>query len=312
MSFSSQNTIVGSLMPPHLSGASPTSFYVGNIVLQNIVESGKKILEQKRKSNEEQSVEQEMMPITILNDGQSVYTHLHQLPFIDEADQRMMVESVPFDQLNQRDHHGNTPLMWATIQGDRNLVEMLVDQGAAINTQNLVGETALFMAAARDYVNICNFLLESGADARLSTIDGTSPLHIAAACGNTSLVQTLVGHGAFVNSTDDEGDTPLHYAVREGRRDVVELLIKSFGADFNLENEDGETPRDLANELGEVEISNLISSSFNKMNTVEATEYRLYFNEESILQLSGKKECPLPLQNAGIQYFANPLVAATY
>jgi len=315
MSFSSQNTIVGSLMPPHLSGASPTYFYVGNMVLQNMVESGKKILEQKRKSNEGQTNEQNMMPITILNDVQCDYTQLHQLPFMEESVQRMLVDSAPFDQLNQRDHNGNTALMWASAQGDNTLVEILVDQGAAINVQDLVGETALFKAAARDYVNICNFLLDSGADARLSTIDGTSPLHIAAACGNISLIQTLVSHGAFVNSTDDEGDTPLHYAVREGRKEVIELLVKSFGADFNLENEDGETPKDLADELEEIQIANFLSGSFSKMNCVESTtEYRLYFNEESLLQLSGgKKECPLPLQTTGSNhYFATPLVAATF
>jgi len=217
-SSSSSSTTVGSLMPPHLSGASPTSFYVGNMVLQNLVESGKKLLEQKKKLTEEQSYEQKMTSITVLNNIQSQYSELHQLPFIEEADQRMLVDSVPFHQLNNRDHNGNTPLMWASMQGDQQLVELLVDQGVAINMQNFVGETALYIAAARGFINICNFLLEAGADARLATVDGASPLHVAAADGNILLVKAFVGHGAFINSTDDEGDTPLHYAVREGKK----------------------------------------------------------------------------------------------
>jgi ankyrin repeat protein len=47
------------------------------------------------------------------------------------------------------DHHGNTPLIWAASEGNDDIVQLLVEQGANVNTQNFAGETALFLAAAR-------------------------------------------------------------------------------------------------------------------------------------------------------------------
>jgi len=301
---SSTSAIIGSLMPPHLSGASPTSFYVGNIVLHNIVESGKKILEQ-TKPEVFASFDQEMTPITILDDENCSYTCLHQLPFLQEADHSMLVENLPLENLNGRDHNGNTPLMWASMQGDYKLSELLVDQGVAVNMQNFVGETALFIAAARGFDKICTLLLENGADHRLATIDGTTALHITSVGGFLQVVKTLVGHGAFVNAVDEEGDTPLHYAVREGKTQVVELLIKSFGADLDIKNDDLESPLDLALELDETAIVDLVSGSFPNF---ETSEHRLYFGEGNDNMQIAKKE----FHKAQAHNFFARSVAATY
>jgi len=276
----SSSSLLGSTLPPHLSGASPTTYYYGNMVWQNIVESGKKIYETEKKNQPTLSPSSE--PITILNDEECGYTALHQVAFVEGADERMLVESVPFEKLNARDHNGNTPLMWAASQGDEQLVELLVDQGAAVNIQNFVGETALFLAAARGFDRICTFLVENGGETRFVTLDGATPVHTAAAGGHVEVLKSLVFHGAFVNAADEEGDTPLHYAVREGSRIAVEFLVKYCGADFNLKNEDDESPLDLATELQEKEIVELFSGTLNnRSNMLESPEYRLYFGEEN-------------------------------
>jgi len=277
-------TMLGSTLPPHLSGASPTTFYYGNMVWQNIVQSGKKIFEEKK--NQPAVIHSPIEfsePITILNDEECGYTELHQVAFVEGADERMVVESVPFDKLNARDRNGNTPLMWATSQGDEQLVELLVDQGSAVNLQNFVGETALFIAAARGFEKICTFLIENGGDSRIATLDGATALHIASAGGHSDVVKSLVSHGAFVNVVDEEGDTPLHYAVREGKKNIIEILVKFCGADFNLKNEDEESPLDLSIELEEKEIVDFFSgiSSSKSVTPMESLENHLYFGEEN-------------------------------
>jgi len=291
----SASAMLGSTLPPHLSGASPTTYFYGNMVWQNIVESGKKIFEQKK--NQQQSIVETpveyLEPITILNDDVCGYNELHQVSFIEGADERMVVESVPFEKLNARDHNGNTPLMWAASQGNEQLVELLVDQGAAVNMQNFVGETALILAAARGLDKICTLLVENGGDSRLSTIDGTTPLHLATSGGHLGVIKTLMTHGAFVNSQDEEGDSPLHYAVREGKKEIVEFLVKNCGADSGLRNEDLETPLDLANDLEETAIAEFLSGCYSKVNPVELPEYHLYFGEENDMQVS-KKEQEMP------------------
>jgi len=172
--------------------------------------------------------------------------------------------------------------MWATSQGDEQMVELLVDQGAAVNIQNFVGETALFIAAARGFDKICTFLIENGGDSRFATLDGSTPMHIAAAGGHLEVIKTLINHGSYVNVIDEEGDTPLHYAVREGKKNIVEFLVKFSGADFNLKNEDKESAFDLATELEEIEILNFFQGVFSnsKPPIMESPENSLYFREE--------------------------------
>jgi len=288
--MSNSSTLLGSTLPPHLSGASPTTYYYGNMVWQNIVETGKKIFEEKKNQPAVlQTPEETMEPITILSDEESGYSELHQVAFIEGADERLLVESMPFEKLNARDHNGNTPLIWASSQGDEQLVELLVDQGCAVNIQNFVGETALYIAAARGFDKICTFLVENGADTRLATLEGATPTHIAAAGGYTEVIKTLVSHGAFVNIVDEEGDCPLHYAIREGKQDMVEILVKYCGADFNLKNEDKESPLDLAIELQEKNIVKFFSGTNNvKPTAMESSEYRLYFGEDNEMQMSQK------------------------
>jgi len=300
--------MLGSTLPPHLSGASPTAYFCNNMVWPNIVETGKKIYEQKTKQIVEAN-EQQFEPITILNDEESGYTELHQASFMEGADERML-ESVDYDQLDARDHNGNTPLMWASLNGNAQLVELLIDQGAAVNMQNFVGETALFIAAARGFDKICTLLVENGADTRFANIDGATPTHIAAAGGYVDVVKTLVSHGSFVNCVDEEGDTPLHYAVREGKKDIIELLVKYCGADFGIKNEDMETPFELAIELDERVIADFLSTCFSKnSSSADLPEYHLYFGEESEMQVS-KKEHELPQNQVRMQGLFNNYVVS--
>jgi len=275
MSNTSTASLLGSTLPPHLSGASPTTYYCGNMVWQSIVENGKKIFEQKQKT--QGNIVKTNVPAFSPNS----YNELHEVAFLGNADERMVVENAPYENLNTRDHNGNTPLMWAASQGNEQLVEALLDQGALVNMQNFVGETALYIAAARGFDRICALLIEHGGDARYSTIDGATPVHIAASSGHLEVLKTLISKGAFVNGADEEGDSPLHYAIREGQRAAIELLVKHFGADATVKNEDLESPLDLAIELGENEIADFLSK-FQTTSNAEMSDHPLYFGEDDI------------------------------
>jgi len=271
-------TLLGSSLPPHLSGASPVSYYCGNMVWQNMVENSKKIYEENNKKRNESIVEAARMTAFT---AQS-YNELHEIAFLETANERMMVENAPYENLNTRDHNGNTPLMWAASQGNERLVEALLDQGAMVNMQNFVGETALFIAAARGFYRICSLLIEHGADTRFSTIEGATPLHIAAASGHLEVIKVLISKGAFINSVDEEGDCPLHYAIREGQATSVELLARHFGADVSIKNDDLESPLDLANELGESSIADFLSRLQSTITSSVMSDHPLYFGEEDI------------------------------
>jgi len=285
MSNPSAAMLLGSTLPPHLSGASPTTYFYGNMVWQNIMETGKKMYEQKKQGFVVDSRAEQAVPANHIHG----YTELHQVAFTETANERMVVENAPYDHLNRRDHNGNTPLMWAASEGNEQLVEALLDQGALVNMQNFVGETALFLAAARGFDRICALLIENGGDGRLATVDGTNPMHIAASCGHLEVIKLLSTRGTFINAVDEEGDCALHYAVREGQRSTVELLVKHFGADHNVKNDDLETPLDLAIEFGETAIADFLNK-FSGMNIPTEPEYSLYFGEENEMHLSKKEQ----------------------
>jgi ankyrin repeat protein len=191
------------------------------------------------------------------------YSPLHCTPFEEEKvslQTANMVECSSSDKINEQDHNGNTPLMWAVCQGREDLIQLLVDQGAYVNMQNFAGETALYLAASTGFSRICAFLLENGADISVTTLDGCGVAHIAAANGHTEVLSILTRNGAFMNAQDEEGDTPLHYAVREGQENAVAYLVKECKVDVDLRNEDLESPLELASCLGETRMVQFLSS----------------------------------------------------
>jgi ankyrin repeat protein len=274
-------------MPPHLSGASPTLFYVGNALFQNVMETGKKMFEERKNIQPSylKTSTETVQNNFIVNGEVAGYNELHQVAFAQTLDERMVLDAVEndYEKLNRRDNNGNTPLMWAASVGNEQLVELLIDQGASVNLQNFVGETALYIAAARGFEKICALLIENGSNTRFSTLEGSSPLHIAAASGHVSIVYLLATRGAYLNSTDEEGDTPLHYAVREGQKQVVDVLAR-LGADFHMKNDDDESPLDLAIDIGEnsyVDNFNRSGKQTQMMETSVSENHPLFFGEEN-------------------------------
>lgn len=153
--------------------------------------------------------------------------------------------------------------MWAASEGNDDIVQLLVEQGANINAQNFAGETALFIASTRGFDTIAHTLLENGANVHIANIDGATALHMAVANGNLSTSTLLVKYGAFVNSQDDNGDSPLHYAVREENSRLVEMLVSHCNADVEIVNDDQETPMDLASCLECTDIVRFLSQFTN-------------------------------------------------
>jgi len=68
--------------------------------------------------------------------------------------------------------NGNRLLHIASQNGHVDLVKLIVQNGADLNSPNLKGQTALHMSVAYDLYSITKFLLENGADPKLKNNDG--------------------------------------------------------------------------------------------------------------------------------------------
>ena len=144
--------------------------------------------------------------------------------------------------LNVEDNYSATPLDMARWNGVGSLVEFLVAKGAKIDAQEQTDSWKPIHTAARygekDKVQL---LIDQGADVNAKDAEGYTSLHYAAENGHKEVAELLIAQGADVNAKDAQGWRPLHRAAHGGHRDVAELLLDK-GADVNAKNKWGGTP----------------------------------------------------------------------
>lgn len=127
-------------------------------------------------------------------------------------------------------------LRQAVDRGQADVVEVLLESGASMNTAFSSGSSALREAARKGRETVIAVLLAKGAPVDQRDKSGATPLYEAALNGHAAAVKVLLAHGADINAQEtDEGTTPLYAAAYLGREDVVALLLES-GANPNLCN----------------------------------------------------------------------------
>ncbi len=134
--------------------------------------------------------------------------------------------------VNGRDNWGRTVLHKASgWQGQREIVELLISNGADVNAKRSDGAIPLHYAVYYDRMENVEILLSKGADLNAKDGDqkGATPLHEAAWRSREEIVDLLISKGADVNDKDNEGQTPLDLAVQHKRTDNIDLLRKHSG-----------------------------------------------------------------------------------
>lgn len=132
------------------------------------------------------------------------------------------------------------PLHQAAGAGYPEIVKILQEARADIDSQSIHGETPLHSAARgwRDaegvYSEIAKILLEARAHVDAQDMHGETALHYAAKGGRADVVAVLLEGGCY------KSPVSLHRAVSWGRLNVVQLLIAA-GVPYVVD-ETGETP----------------------------------------------------------------------
>lgn len=186
---------------------------------------------------------------------------------------------------------GITPLGVAAMNRSPDMVEMLTENGADIDTttplgnllltaiQNYAEESALVIlekrpslasgAALREavrhgYENLTVKLLEAG---MFEEGNAKNPplLHMAATSDKISIARALLKYGADVNAKDTSGNTALHQAADAyWNRDMLRFLADN-GARPDIKNDTGETPLDLALRYGSSDTSKILVGATDKL-----------------------------------------------
>lgn len=139
------------------------------------------------------------------------------------------------DLANGYNPEGLTPLGLAAHFGHLQAVEVLLDNGAAIDAlsrstrEHVPRNTALHAAFAGHAWAVAEALIARGAGVGIADSAGMEPLHHAALHGNVQMVTLLLERGAAINARDGRGETPLTHALRRGHAEVAALLKERGG-----------------------------------------------------------------------------------
>ncbi|XP_065676128.1 homeobox protein Wariai [Hydra vulgaris] len=182
--------------------------------------------------------------------------------------------------VNER-RNNETPLHLASERGYNEVILLLLENGAQVNTNN---GSPLNSACQYGNLDAVELLLEYGADANTGCNIGNTPLHTASGCGNIGIICALLKHNVDVNAKNVDGWTPLHRASYHGKSDVVNLLLKE-GADASMKTNTGKTPYDLACKMQHYEVAEQINK----------------YKRETKLKLSEHVKCQKNDQNLNIK-----------
>ena len=129
--------------------------------------------------------------------------------------------------VNSAQADGMTALHWAALNGNANMVGVLLTAKAAVDPVTRLGDyTPLHLAAERGHAAVVTRLLTAGGKATALTSTGVQPIHLAADAGSIAALGALLDKGADVNAKDTtHGRTPLIFAASKDRIDAIKLLI---------------------------------------------------------------------------------------
>jgi uncharacterized protein len=128
--------------------------------------------------------------------------------------------------VNARGPDGTTAIMWASYNGDLELVKKLVAAGADVNAKNDFGAFALSEAAMTGSTPIIDALLKAGANADAANNEGETALMEVARTGRIDAANLLLKAGADINLTEQwGGQSPLMWAAAQSQPEMVKFLL---------------------------------------------------------------------------------------
>jgi len=169
------------------------------------------------------------------NKAQETPLHLCAQDF--KSEQRVEVASLLINNkadVNATSKGGETPLHYAAYYGYSELIDLLIANGAKINTREIdIGATPFHKATPVSKWDVCRpgvlrQLARYGAEVNATISEnGDSALHLAAFSGHVACVEVLLDLGANPKMKNKFGETPLDNAKAKGHTDVIKILEKS-------------------------------------------------------------------------------------
>jgi ankyrin repeat protein len=174
-----------------------------------------------------------------------------------EALLRVKKNTININAQNLQNRH--TALHLAAFNGNEDIINMLVDAGAALNIQDAAGLSPLMLAAVQGNEGAVKTLSKrDGANLELRDAkSGSTALMLAAESGDMECLHALLDAGADIETTSNAGQTSLMRAAVRGNVAVVKALLIA-GAAVDTMDRNGMNAADLARAHSQYETVTLL------------------------------------------------------
>ena len=144
----------------------------------------------------------------------------------------MVLAKHPQTQLNAQNNAGETPLMLSAINNRLELARVLIERGADVNKP---GWTALHYAATRGHRDMMRLLLDNDAYIDSEAPNGSTPLMMAAYSAPPLAVKLLLEEGADPTLLNSAHASALDLALSQDRQQSA-FYIRAFIESWFIQN----------------------------------------------------------------------------
>lgn len=135
------------------------------------------------------------------------------------------------------DKCGMCPIHWAALNGQDNIITLLLDAGSDIDILNAGLNSALLVAASRGHNSTIQLLLDRGADMSIRNLKDRDVLFMAVLYGHRSkglqnALRVLQNNHIDFDEVDSTGAAPLHECAARNLSRPVFMLVEA-GANVN-------------------------------------------------------------------------------
>ncbi|XP_071085224.1 putative ankyrin repeat protein RF_0381 [Haliotis cracherodii] len=153
--------------------------------------------------------------------------------------------------INERGHRQRTPVMWAAVEGHKEVFDLLVSKGANLRQKSDEGNNILHLACTGNVEIVRYILSQNIVDINSRGSDGMTPVLWAALKGKAKVeVVGFLVDKADVSLIDDKGNTILHLAADARAEELIEYILSHDMVDINARNNAGRTAAMTARRYG--------------------------------------------------------------
>ena len=166
-------------------------------------------------------------------------------------------------QVETVDGRSFTPVLMACMRNQKEMVELLAHHGANLRAEHPVFGSAIVIGYWQECINgksgLTEFMMSQGVPFdHKATVLGVTMLNLASTFKNIDMARLVIGLGADVNAVSDgRGRSELSFATQCAATEIVDLLIEQ-GADVNALDADGSPALRPAIERGQLDIVKLL------------------------------------------------------